>query len=88
MGTAVGHVAEWAPQAARAVPVGDWAALARETADLLRNEDGRLQIARAAWRRAVLQDADYTAQAFEKIYGELTASRRSTENVSDANAGS
>lgn len=88
VGTAVGHVAEWAPQAARAVPVGDWAALARETADLLRNEDGRLQIARAAWRRAVLQDADYTAQAFEKIYGELTASRRSTENVSDANAGS
>lgn len=72
VGTSVGHIAEWAPHAAVAVPVGDWVALARATAELLGNEDLRLRIAREALRRATCEDADYTARAFEAIYSSLT----------------
>jgi glycosyltransferase involved in cell wall biosynthesis len=71
VGTAVGHIAEFAPRAAVAVPVGDAEALARETAALLADEEYRLDIAHEAQRRAVAIDADYTAAAFERIYEEL-----------------
>jgi glycosyltransferase involved in cell wall biosynthesis len=68
VGTAVGHVAEWAPNAARCVPIGDWSALARETARLLSDEDERLRIARLAQQRALLEDADFTAAHFQALY--------------------
>jgi len=68
VGTAVGHIAEWAPRAAAAVPVGDHAGLARVTSELLGNEDLRLRVAQEAFRRAVAEDADYTAQHFQAIY--------------------
>ncbi len=68
VGTAVGHIAEWGPSAAAAVPVGDWASLARATAQLLADEELRLRIAREALRRAVREDADYTARRFQAIY--------------------
>jgi glycosyltransferase involved in cell wall biosynthesis len=68
VGTAVGHIAEWAPLAAASVPVGDWAALANAVAAVLRDEDLRLRIAREAMHRAVLEDADYTARCFQSIY--------------------
>jgi glycosyltransferase involved in cell wall biosynthesis len=73
VGTAVGHIAEWAPEAASAVPVGDWAALARAIAELLGDEDRRLRIAREALRRASEEDADYTAQGFQAIYASVVA---------------
>jgi glycosyltransferase involved in cell wall biosynthesis len=73
VGTAVGHIAEWAPEAAIAVPVGDAEALARETLSLLNDEPRRLSIAREAQRRAIAYDADWTAQRFESLYGEVTA---------------
>jgi len=72
VGTSVGHIAEWAPRAATAVPVADRAALARAIAQLLGNEDLRLQIAREALRRATSEDADYTARGFEAIYASFT----------------
>src|SRR6185295_10121978 len=56
VGTAVGHVAEWAPQAAVAVPVQDADALASETALLLADDGRRLALARAAQQRALAQD--------------------------------
>jgi len=71
VGTAVGQLAEWAPHAAVAVPVGDADALARETAALLADEPRRLALAAAAQRLALGIDADHTAAAFERIYGEL-----------------
>lgn len=71
VGTAVGHVAEWAPEAAVAVPVGDWQSLAAAMRQALTDEELRLRLARAAWTRAVWQDADYTAGCFEAIYEEL-----------------
>jgi len=75
IGTAVGHIAEWAPDAAIAVPVGDALALARETQTLAADEPRRLRIACEAQRRAIAIDADYTAAAFERIYEEITGRR-------------
>lgn len=71
VGTAVGHVAEWAPDAALAVPVGDGQSLAAALCLVLRDETLRLRLARAAWIRALREDADYTAGCFEAIYKEL-----------------
>jgi glycosyltransferase involved in cell wall biosynthesis len=71
VGTAVGHVAEWTPDAAVAVPVGDAGALARETIALLGDEPRRLALADAAARRAVAIDADYTARTFETMYAAM-----------------
>jgi glycosyltransferase involved in cell wall biosynthesis len=76
VGTAVGHVADWTPQAAVAVPVGDPEALTRETRKLLGDEERRLALAREAQRRALACDADWTAQRFESLYNELTAKAR------------
>lgn len=73
VGTAVGHVTDWAPHAAVAVPVGDAPALARETAALLADEPRRLALACEAQRRAVVHDADYTAARFERLYAEAMA---------------
>ncbi|MBI4503415.1 MAG: glycosyltransferase [Gemmatimonadetes bacterium] len=76
VGTAVGHIAEWAPDAAVAVPVGDAEALARETVGLLRDDDRRMALASEAQRRALAQDADWTAARFEQIYAETIAATR------------
>lgn len=75
VGTAVGHIAEWAPQAAVAVPVGDYSTLAVAILDLLNDEDRRLRIAAEAMKRAVSEDAEYTAQRFRALYAGLTAAR-------------
>ena len=71
VGTAVGHILEWAPTAARAVPVADPVALAQQVLAVLQDEEGRLSLARAAQRLALAQDADYTALQFEQIYARL-----------------
>jgi glycosyltransferase involved in cell wall biosynthesis len=71
VGTAVGHVAEWAPDAAVAVPVGDPQALAAALHRVLSDESLRSRLARAAWMRALREDADYTAECFEALYSEL-----------------
>jgi glycosyltransferase involved in cell wall biosynthesis len=71
VGTMVGHMVEWAPDAAMAVPVGDWARLAGAIRQMLENEDMRLRIAREAHTRALREDADYTAGRFRALYAEL-----------------
>ncbi len=73
VGTAVGHIAEWAPSAALAVPVGDWFGLANTIRRVLLDEELRLRLAVAAQRRAILEDADHTARAFETLYLQLLA---------------
>jgi glycosyltransferase involved in cell wall biosynthesis len=70
VGTAVGHIKEWAPHAAVSVPVADPNALARATA-LLGDEDQRLRMGHEAMRRATQEDADYTARAFQTMYAGL-----------------
>lgn len=76
VGTAVGHIAEWSPAAALAVAVGDWVGLAAAIQSVLVDEALRCRLADAAQRRALAEDADYTAQTFEALYRELLASRR------------
>lgn len=72
VGTAVGHIAEWVPQAALSVPVADWNSLAGAIRQVLSDEDLRLRIARAAHERAITEDASHTAACFEALYGRLT----------------
>jgi glycosyltransferase involved in cell wall biosynthesis len=78
VGTAVGHIAEWAPEAAVAVPVRDPERLAAETQALLLDDERRLALAHEAQRRALACDADWTAHRFESLYDEMLseASRR------------
>ena len=73
VGTTVGHLAEWSPTAALAVPPGDYMALADAIGRLLDDEDLRLQLAWSAQRRAMREDADHTARAFEALYLSLHA---------------
>ena len=68
VGTAVGHIAEWSPDAAVSVPVGDWAGLAAAIMRLLSDDRLRVDIAGEAMRRAVREDADYTAERFHALY--------------------
>lgn len=71
VGTAVGHLVEWAPHAALSVPVADWAALADAIGQVINDEELRLRIAREALNRATLEDADYTARHFQALYASL-----------------
>jgi glycosyltransferase involved in cell wall biosynthesis len=71
VGTCVGHIAEWAPTAAIAVPVADPPGLAQATARVLADEELRLHLAREAFKRATLEDADHTARAFQRLYADL-----------------
>jgi glycosyltransferase involved in cell wall biosynthesis len=73
VGTAVGEIADWAPHAALAAPVGEPEILAREVAKLLTDEQLRLRVARAAYTRAICEDANYTMQLFEDLYEQLKA---------------
>jgi glycosyltransferase involved in cell wall biosynthesis len=73
VGTAVGHLAEWAPAAACVAPVGDRVGLARAIQRVLGDESLRLQLADAAQRRAVREDADETARTFDALYQSLLA---------------
>lgn len=73
VGTAVGHIAEWAPWGALAVPVGNPQALADAIRSLLLDEELRLKLAISAQRRAIVEDADHTARAFEALYLQLLA---------------
>jgi glycosyltransferase involved in cell wall biosynthesis len=73
VGTAVGHIVEWSPGAARSVPVRDWESLANEIRQLLADEDQRLEVARAAFQVATREDATFTAQTFESLYASLSA---------------
>jgi glycosyltransferase involved in cell wall biosynthesis len=74
VGTAVGHLAEWAPSAALAVPVANPERLADAIHTLLADEDLRLRVARAAQCRALSEDADYTARTFDAFYQRLANS--------------
>jgi glycosyltransferase involved in cell wall biosynthesis len=76
VGTRVGHLAEWAGEAALAVEVGDAEALARAIAQLASDEDLRLRLAHEAQRRAVLEDADHSAALLEALYDELAGAGR------------
>lgn len=71
VGTAVGHVREWAPDSAVAVPVADPASLGGALETLAGDEDRRLELASAAHARALGLDVTRSARLFSEIYQEL-----------------
>lgn len=75
VGTNVGQVHDWAPDAAVATPVGNVEALAHAIASLVSDERRRLRIATLAHARALRIDADFTAAAFERIYADVISAR-------------
>jgi glycosyltransferase involved in cell wall biosynthesis len=73
VGTAVGHIADWAPDAAIAVPVGDVAALAAAITGLARDDGERLRLAHNAQAIALAEDADATAVRTLRLYRALVS---------------
>jgi glycosyltransferase involved in cell wall biosynthesis len=71
VGTRVGHLADWAPDACVPIPMRDPEALADAVAGLLADEDRRLRIASAAQARAQADDADRAAARVLAIYDAL-----------------
>jgi glycosyltransferase involved in cell wall biosynthesis len=73
VGTAVGHIAEWASTAAIAVPVGDANALASAIAEVIGDESLRMRLAVEAQCLALAENADHTAASFQRLYEELAS---------------
>lgn len=73
VGTAVGYIAEWAPDAAVAVPVKDADALADEIEKLLQDDAQRMGLAREAQRRALARDVNWTVRRLDALYTEITS---------------
>ncbi len=71
VGTGVGQIRDWAPEAAVTVRVADPVALADAIAAVLGNEERRLAIAAAAQNRARREDADWTAARFLALYADV-----------------
>lgn len=84
VGTAVGHLVEWAPSAALAVPVGDATALAAAISRVIDDEALRMRLAVNAQRRALAEDAGHTARTFESLYRELVAERGGQRGAASA----
>ncbi len=79
VGTAVGHLADWAalePPAAATVPVGDVEGFAAAIIELLRDPPRRQALAGAARSWALAHDADWTAATFEALYARVAAEAR------------
>jgi glycosyltransferase involved in cell wall biosynthesis len=71
VGTNVGYVADWAPERAVAVNVGDAGALATGIHDLLADAPRRLEMGRRARAFALSHDADWMAARMEDLYERL-----------------
>lgn len=77
VGTAVGHIAEWHPHAALAVPCQSPTALADGIESLIDDDALRLRLASDAQNRALEMDADATAAAFLRLYEQSLNARSS-----------
>jgi glycosyltransferase involved in cell wall biosynthesis len=75
VGTRVGHVADWDPELAVAVPPRDPDALAAAIVDLLGDAPRRTRIGSAARAWALAHDADWTAREFERVYARVLTRR-------------
>jgi glycosyltransferase involved in cell wall biosynthesis len=71
VGTAVGYIADWAPERAMAVPPHDPAALATAIRALLTDRDRRERLVAAAHQWTVKHDADWTSAQIEHVYEQL-----------------
>lgn len=80
VGTAVGHLIDWAPEAAVVVPPGDAAGLGEAIKSLSKDDSRRMAVARAAQALALKEDADWSARQVLVLYERLTSSRPSVSN--------
>ena len=71
VGTAVGYMSDWAPDASIAVPIGDPPALANAIAELACNDSRRLLLAEAAQARAIAYDADRHTRDIRRLYADV-----------------
>jgi glycosyltransferase involved in cell wall biosynthesis len=71
VGTSVGYVADWAPECASSVAVGDAAGLAAAIAGLLNEEGRRAEMGQRAREWVLARDADWVAARWEELYGQL-----------------
>jgi glycosyltransferase involved in cell wall biosynthesis len=76
VGTRVGYVSDWAPDAALAVEIGDDAALADAVVGVLEHPEDRERLAAAARERAAMLDADKTTARWEELYRSVAAGKR------------
>jgi glycosyltransferase involved in cell wall biosynthesis len=75
VGTRVGYVADWAPERALAVEVGDAQALAARILDLLLDGPRRLEMGRSARAIVLAHDADWVAGRLEALYERVGSPR-------------
>ena len=68
VGTSVGYVADWTPDRAAAVPIGDADALAQGIIELLQDPPRRARLGAAARAWTLAHDADWTAARFDELY--------------------
>ena len=73
VGTRVGYLSDWAPEAAQAVPTGDAEALADAIVRLLASPDIRRSLAARARAFVVANDIDATARALSDLYADAIA---------------
>lgn len=78
-GTAVGHLVDWAPEAAVVAPPGDAEGLAEAIQTLL-DDSRRMAVATAAQALALSEDADWSARQVLAIYERLASSGPSRSN--------
>lgn len=76
IGTAVGHLVEWAPDAALVCAPADPDALASVIEIVGQDEPRRLRLAHAAQSRAVEHDADHASERVLALYQELAGHAR------------
>ena len=81
VGTRVGYVSDWSPEAAIAVNVGDAAALGDAVVNLLQDPAKRERLGAAAHARALALDSDVTASRCESIYESIGARSGSSHAV-------
>ena len=71
VGTAVGYIADWAPEQALAVPTRNPTALCAAILELLQDRDRRDALARRARQWTLAHDADWTSREFDHLYATL-----------------
>ena len=68
VGTRVGFVHDWSPEAALAVPPGDPDALAAAIVRVIQDPAERRRLSDAAYARATARDVDWSARALTRLY--------------------
>lgn len=81
VGTAVGQIADWAPDTAVAVPVGDAKGLAAAIERLAGDDKERLRLASSAQADAARNDADAFVEALTSVYAQVAAGKRGVNAI-------